>query len=94
MKAEYEKCIKTNSFHKRVDYYRPINYHVEDLDENNQADQAKKDQEMDSGDPSYNESNLKTQTSILEEIFVFHSPSVMLHYNQPHMLDELGNLSV
>jgi hypothetical protein len=37
--------------------------------------------------------NLKSQLSVVEETFVFHSPSVMLHFNQANMLDELGNLS-
>ncbi len=31
--------------------------------------------------------------SVVEETFVFHSPSVMLHFNQANMLDELGNVS-
>ena len=32
--------------------------------------------------------------TVSEEVFVFHSTSVMLHFTQASMLDEFGNVNV
>ena len=38
---------------------------------------------------------LKSQASVMpEEAFVFHSPSIMMHFTQANQLDEFGNLNV
>lgn len=78
LESEYEKCLKANLFHKRLDYSRV----VECVD----GDVKKTD--------ASNKFALPRQESIrVEEAFVFHSASVMLHYTQAaHSLDEFGNL--
>ena len=83
IKAEYEKAIRTNNFHKRIDYIKITP--VPKSDNNEQT----------SDNNSESSKKLKSQPStISEEAFVFHSPSIVLHYTQANQLDEFGNLNV
>lgn len=55
---------------------------MEENDNNNEEDNGKN-------------KKLKPQFSTqLEEAFVFHSPSIILHFTQANQLDEFGNLNV
>jgi hypothetical protein len=83
LKKEYERTIKTNSFHKRVDYIR--------IAESNSSNSISSTSSASSGAASPPKLQAQPSMSVIEETFVFHSPSVMLHFNQANMLDELGN---
>lgn len=79
LKKEYEKTLKQNSFHKRIDYIKI-----------NQTEAAQAPSESSAS----KDRTLVTQVSLnVEEAFVFHSTLVMLHFTQANMLDEFGNLS-
>jgi hypothetical protein len=85
--AEYEKAIRTNNFHKRIDYIKTTpsenkkrTESNESISEDNVNSQAKK---------------LRPQSSMQsEEAFVIHSPAIILHFTQANQLDEFGNLNV
>lgn len=66
---EYEKAIRTNVFHKRIDF-RPM------------------------GATSFSTEKSEPSTPTSEEAFVFHSTSLMQHFQNASMLDEFGNVSV
>ena len=78
LKKEYERTIKTNSFHKRIDFVK------------NQSVEVNQPISID----EKSKPNLEKSHSANEEAFVFHSTGIMLHFTQATMLDEFGNLNV
>jgi hypothetical protein len=84
LEAEYEKTVKNNTFHKRIDYIKPLS----------EATVVQTPSESHEADSTTNRQPVKSQRSLsCEEAFVFHSPAMMLHFTQASMLDEFGNLN-
>lgn len=71
LEKEYEKAIRTNIFHKRIDF-RPTGT---------------------ASSFSAAEASTEPSTPTCEEAFVFHSTSLMQHFQNASMLDEFGNVS-
>jgi hypothetical protein len=89
LEAEYEKTVKNNTFHKRIDYAK----HLSEATISATTTTTSEPQKIASTSTETRQS-VKSQRSLsYEEAFVFHSPSIMLHFTQASMLDEFGNLN-
>ncbi len=75
---EYEKTLKTNAFHKRIDFVKKL-----PTTTNANSHETASTKSLDS-----------QSSFSAEEAFVFHSNSIMMHFTQANMLDEFGNLNV
>lgn len=89
---EYEKTIKKNTFHKRIDYL--VSKSKTEVTTAATASSTVVTDEATSSSRLTSQSAARSCSVSNEEAFVFHSTTIMLHFTQATMLDEYGNLNV